>query len=131
MAGLLLPFIRDRKRDFASASGAELDRTKVKLILGTEGPSERAPGELVYMSSFGSLLQQLRHAGQVAGVEEVYRALTNDALKTWAPGLVAKHVVVVPVGTRTRVTIYVNRMTATGQSVYDKDLSIETEFSRV
>ena len=40
--GLLTPFRRDRKRDFASGSGAELLRSKVLQALMTEGATPRS-----------------------------------------------------------------------------------------
>ena len=40
--GLLTPFRRDRKRDFASGSGAELLRSKVLQALMTEGVTPRS-----------------------------------------------------------------------------------------
>ena len=44
--GLLIPFRRDLKRDFATGTGRELLASKVRQVLMTEGPTPRSQGEL-------------------------------------------------------------------------------------
>jgi hypothetical protein len=56
---LLTPFRRDKKRDFASGSGADLLASKVLEALMTEGATPRSSGELPWRSSFGSGLNIL------------------------------------------------------------------------
>ncbi len=43
---LLIPFRRDKKRDFASGSGEALLASKVRQALLTEGATPRSSGEL-------------------------------------------------------------------------------------
>jgi uncharacterized protein len=58
---LLIPFRRDKKRDFASGSGADLLRSKVLQALMTAGATPRSSGELPW------------------------RVQVRDALRRWVP----------------------------------------------
>ena len=83
--GLLTPFRRDRKRDFASGSGAELLRTKVLQALMTGGATARSSGELPWRTSFGAGLHQLRHQRNDEVLAELARVYVRDALARWVP----------------------------------------------
>ena len=83
--GLLTPFRRDRKRDFASGSGAELLRTKVLQALMTEGATARSSGELPWRTSFGAGLHLLRHQRNDEVLAELARVYVRDALARWVP----------------------------------------------
>jgi len=83
--GLLTPFRRDRKRDFASGSGAELLRTKVLQALMTEGATPRSSGELPWRTSFGAGLHLLRHQRNDEVLAELARVYVRDALARWVP----------------------------------------------
>ena len=86
MAGsLLIPFRRDRKRDFASGSDEELLRSKVIQALMTEGATPRSSGELPWRTSFGSGLVLLRHQRNDAVLKELARVYVRDALARWVP----------------------------------------------
>ena len=61
LRGLIAPFRRDKKRDFASGSGPDLLRAKVLQALLTEGAGPRSSGELPWRTSFGAGLHLLRH----------------------------------------------------------------------
>jgi phage gp46-like protein len=83
--GLLTPFRRDRKRDFASGSGAELLRSKVLQALMTEGATPRSSGELPWRTSFGAGLHLLRHQRNDEVLAELARVYVRDALARWVP----------------------------------------------
>ena len=83
--GLLTPFRRDRKRDFASGSGAELLRTKVLQALMTGGATARSSGELPWRTSFGAGLHLLRHQRNDEVLAELARVYVRDALARWVP----------------------------------------------
>lgn len=83
--GLLIPFRRDRKRDFASGSGEELLRSKVIQALMTEGATPRSSGELPWRTSFGSGLGLLRHQRNDNVLKELARVYVRDALARWVP----------------------------------------------
>ncbi len=83
--GLLVPFRRDRKRDFASGTGAELLRSKVLQTLMTCGATPRSSGELPWRTAFGAGLELLRHHRNDAALAELARVHARDALKRWVP----------------------------------------------
>ena len=85
-SGLLIPFRRDRKRDFASGTGAALLRSKVLQALATEGATPVSQGELPWRTAFGAGLERLRHQRNDAALAELARVYVRDALRRWAPG---------------------------------------------
>src|SRR5512142_1287400 len=85
MAGLLAPFRRDKKRDFASGSSEALLASRVRQALLTEGATPRSSGELPWRTSFGAGLALLRHQRNDAAVKELARVYVRDALRRWVP----------------------------------------------
>lgn len=83
---LLVPFRRDKKRDFASGTAEELLASKVRQALLTEGATPRSSGELPWRTSFGAGLALLRHQRNDAALKELARVYVRDALKRWVPG---------------------------------------------
>ena len=83
--GLLGPFRRDRKQDFAAGDGDALVRSAVGQILGTMAASEFTQGEMPWRTEFGSLLHLLRHQKNDAVLQELARVHVADALKRWEP----------------------------------------------
>jgi phage baseplate assembly protein W len=83
--GVLAPFRRDKKRDFASGTGADLLRTKVTQALMTEGTTPRSAGELPWRTELGSGLTLLRHQRNDAAIKELARVYVRDALRRWVP----------------------------------------------
>lgn len=83
--GLLTPFRRDRKRDFASGKGPELLASKVRQALLTEGTTPQSSGELPWRTAFGSALHTLRHQRNDAVLQELARVYVRDALRRWVP----------------------------------------------
>ena len=83
--GLLTPFRRDRKRDFASGSGADLLASKVLQALMTRGATPRSSGELPWRTAFGAGLDLLRHQRNDAALAELARVHVRDALRRWVP----------------------------------------------
>jgi uncharacterized protein len=86
--GLLRPFRRDQKADFAAAGGEQLIRSAVGQILGTIGSSDATSGELPWRTDFGSLLHRLRHQKNDSLLQELARVYVVDALKRWEPRVV-------------------------------------------
>lgn len=85
--GLLLPFQRNQRSDFASGTGAELWITRVELLLSIKGPSERGPGELPWRPRDGSALHILRHKNNTPMLREMARAYVTDAFRRSLPGV--------------------------------------------
>src|SRR5690606_40483450 len=68
---LLIPFRRDKKRDFAVGSGEALLASKVRQALLTEGATARSSGELPWRTNFGAGLALLRHQRNDAALKEL------------------------------------------------------------
>ena len=83
--GLLVPFRRDRKRDFATGTGANLLGSKVLQAVMTAGATPRSSGELPWRTSFGAGLDLLRHQRNDAALAELARVQVRDALRRWVP----------------------------------------------
>jgi phage baseplate assembly protein W len=83
--GLLAPFRRDRKRDFASDDGDQLLASKVLQVLATEGATARSSGEMPWRTAFGTPLQRLRHQNNDVALGELARVHIRDALRRWVP----------------------------------------------
>lgn len=89
--GIIRPFQRDKKNDFANASGARLVRSTVGQVLGTQAQGETANGELPWRHEFGSLIYLLKHRkGRL--VAELGRQYAQDALAKWEPRVVITQV---------------------------------------
>jgi len=84
---LLIPFRRDKKRDFAVGSGEALLASKVRQALLTEGATARSSGELPWRTNFGAGLALLRHQRNDAALKELARIYVRDALRRWVPSV--------------------------------------------
>jgi len=82
---LLIPFRRDRKRDFAVGSD-ELLASKVRQALLTEGATPRSSGELPWRTSFGAGLPLLRHQRYDVVLGALAQVYAREALGRWVPG---------------------------------------------
>lgn len=82
---LLIPFRRDKQRDFASGTGAELLASKVRQALLTESATACSSGELPWRTNFGSAVSLLRHQRNDAVLRELARVYVRDALRIWVP----------------------------------------------
>lgn len=83
--GLLRPFRRDLKNDFANAGAPDIIRSAVGQILGTRGAGSGIQGELLWRPEFGSQLYRLRHRNLDAATFELARYHVIDALSKWEP----------------------------------------------
>ena len=93
--GLLRPFRRDLRSDFAAAGGEQLVRSAVGQILGTVGSSDFTQGEVPWRSAFGSLLHLLRHQRNDHVLQELARVYVVEALRRWEPRVVVTAVQVI------------------------------------
>lgn len=83
--GLLRPFRRDEKNDFANGSGAELVKAAVGQVLGTRTSTATTIGELPWRPEFGSLLHTLRHSNNNDGLKQIAKGFVIDAIRRWEP----------------------------------------------
>lgn len=79
--GLLRPFRRDQKQDFANSGGAELVISSVEQILGTERNSGAQAGEVPWDDELGSRLHLLRHKNATPTNQELARVYTAEAFQ--------------------------------------------------
>lgn len=82
--GLIRPFRRDLKNDFASAGGERLVRSSVGQILGTKAQGERAFGELPWRPDFGSKFYLLKFKKEPV-LSELARVYAQESLRLWEP----------------------------------------------
>ena len=100
--GLLRPFRRDEKNDFANAGGVALVRSCVGQVLGTMASSPEDPtigGEVAWNPEFGSLIYLLRHMKNDDTLRELGRYYVIDALRRWEPRVIVKDCIVSREGT--------------------------------
>jgi len=81
--GVITPFQRDGKGDFANAADISLVRSEVQQVLGTMASSPRSNGELPWRPEFGSILPLLRFRNLDETTRELARVYVIDALRTW------------------------------------------------
>ena len=90
--GLLHPFVRDQKNDFANDGGERLVKACVGQVLGTRASSDTAQGEIPWNTEFGSLLYRLKHMKNDFALQDIVRVYVVDALKRWEPRVIVKQV---------------------------------------
>lgn len=103
--GLLTPFRRDQRNDFAAGSGAPLLLGEAEQVLLTEGDSPVGSGEMPWRTAFGAGLTRLRHQRNDESLREVARVYVRDALRQWLPA--ARVVGVLGASTATRLRLQV------------------------
>jgi hypothetical protein len=121
MSGILTPFRRDRKRDFASGDGDVLLASKVEQVLATEGATNRSSGEMPFRTAFGTPLQLLRHQRNDVVLAELARVYVRDALRKWVPEAQVVNVGVVREGSTLTLMI---RYRAKSQQLSTRRLSL-------
>jgi phage baseplate assembly protein W len=97
--GILRPFRRDEKNDFANAGGLRLLDVRLSQLLATKADSTAGPGELPWRTEFGSRLHILRHRNNSDALSELAAVIVAEAVERWE-----KNVVVVDV-TAERVSV--------------------------
>jgi phage baseplate assembly protein W len=81
--GVVRPFRRDEKNDFANGTGSALINARIGQILCTRCDSVRGPGELPWRTAFGSRLHLLRHRNKSQALQDYARVLVIEALSRW------------------------------------------------
>jgi phage baseplate assembly protein W len=127
--GLLHPFRRDLKSDFASGTGADLVSSNLRQILGTKGGTDRRPGEVRWRSRFGSQLHTLRHASNNPAFQELARLYVVDPVRRWEPRARIKRVELerLESGTKRGSQVHVRYDlvdASAGQRVIERDVTV-------
>ncbi len=90
--GVVRPFRRDDKNDFANAEGLALVQSCVGQIIAMRGSTVFLQGELEWDPDRGSLLHLLRHQKNTLVLQELARTYITDALRLWEPRVIVKRV---------------------------------------
>lgn len=90
--GVVRPFRRDDRNDFANSEGLALVQSCVGQILAMRGSTEFIQGELEWDPDRGSLLHLLRHQKSTLVLQELGRTYIVDALRTWEPRVIVRNV---------------------------------------
>lgn len=85
--GILRPFRRDGKGDFAAGGGEENLNSCIGQVLGTRctSPNGKFPGELPWRPGFGSMLELLRHMPFDETRKKLGEVYVRQALARWEP----------------------------------------------
>jgi phage baseplate assembly protein W len=83
--GIVHPFRRDGKGDWANLAGEAMVVTHVSQILGTRATSAHGVGELPWRPEFGSWLHLLKHAPITAATPALARLYCVEAIQRWEP----------------------------------------------
>lgn len=81
--GIVQPFRRDAKNDFASTTGIGLIKQRIIQIIMTVGGPRR--GELPWRQDFGSVIPTLKHKSNNAAIEDMVRVYVVDAITKYEP----------------------------------------------
>lgn len=90
--GIIRPFRRDQKNDFANAEGLPLVSSCVGQVLGTRGGSDFSQGEVPWDTERGSALHLLRHQKNDVALREMARIYVAEALRRQEPRVLLKDV---------------------------------------
>lgn len=85
--GIITPFRRDQKNDFANGGGKALLRSHLQQILGVRAGNEVIQGEYRWRSDFGSLLELIRHRPNDVTTRELARTYVITAVSRWTKSL--------------------------------------------
>lgn len=97
--GLLRPFQRDEKNDFANAGGQKNLNARIGQILGTKADSTAGPGELPWRTDFGSRLHLLRHRNLNDALPGLAKVMILEALGKWEKSIIVTSVERIELGT--------------------------------
>ena len=82
--GIVTPFQRDGRGDFAHDSGLTLLRADLRELLGILGPDGEEPGELPWNMSCGARLANLKHRGMHRDmVRALAENMTAGSVRRW------------------------------------------------
>ena len=85
--GLLLPFRRNQRDDFANGSLREFWQSNVELLLSIEGPTETSTGEIPWRPDEGAELRKLRHKNNTSILRAMAEAYIRRAFQRSFPGV--------------------------------------------
>lgn len=90
--GILRPFRRDEKNDFANGGGLRLLDARLGQLLATRADATTGAGELPWRTDFGSRLHVLRHRNNSDGLADLAEVIANEAIERWEKNVVVLEV---------------------------------------
>lgn len=106
--GIITPFRRDQKLDFANSTDVNVVRSNVHTILNVTKASRTTQGEIPFNQKLGSLLIRIRHRNMDSTlVRELAIVHTVEALQENEPRVRVKEVNLIKDRTRFKATIQV------------------------
>lgn len=79
--GLLLPFRRNQRDDFANGTGRELWQSRVELLLSVDGPTETSTGEIAWRPDEGTAIRLLRHKNNTSILRSMAEAYIRQGFQ--------------------------------------------------
>jgi hypothetical protein len=131
-SGLVVPFRRDGKDDFAHETGEDLVASTLKLVVGTRRAGPQGDGEVPFNQELGTLISLLRHRNiNDPTTEELATHYVIEALAANEPRIRPKAVGFQPRPESNRIALrlrydLVDRGT-TGINVIARDIETEVE----
>lgn len=126
--GLLLPFQRNQRSDFANGTGDALLIARVQLLLGTRGPSAQSGGEVWWRPNDGASLHALRHQNNTEVLRAGARAYIVEAFRRSLPTVRLREILsIAPKGNVIDLTIVVGtQQGASSERVVELPVSIQS-----
>ena len=117
--GIICPFRRDNKNDFANASGLDLLKSDIAELLGLIGPSATQPGELPWDTERGTRLLTLKH-------RHIHSEMVRADAAQMSSGVLRKYEPRVQVGP-TNITVREDNVLMVSVSYYPLGYSAERQ----
>jgi hypothetical protein len=104
--GILCPFMRDGKGDFANTEGLPVLKSDIGELLGIVGPTVTQPGELPWDGGRGSRLLVLKHRGiHSEMVRAMAEHMSSGVIRSYETRVRVGQTRIVIDGTALRVTV--------------------------
>ena len=115
--GLLIPFRRDSRGDFANGTGEALAIAKVTQLVGTQ------PEEIDTRPTFGCPLRDLRHQNNTPMLEAMAESRVQDAFAAWLPSYEVQEVRATRRGRELGIEVAFNERLADGSARFPNNLT--------
>lgn len=84
--GIICPFQRDGKGDFANSNGLKLLKSDITELIGIIGPTVQQPGELPWNTDIGSRVLTMKHRTVNAEIDNATAGqMVEAAVRAWEP----------------------------------------------
>ena len=119
-SGIVQPFRRDEKNDFAHATAARLIGANIRQILSVRAGDQTHAGEVPWDGTIGSRLHVLTHRNGTPALDELARHWVVDAIRTQEPRARVTQVRQVRKQDRTVITVKFVPTDRTGRAIAEE-----------